>query len=74
MSLQAHPVDVLDDTTARATWSGPIRLQYRTLTIPTSFEPAPVSRGLGRTILHALTRDDRLRWAYARRRWQGITD
>jgi hypothetical protein len=49
-------------------------LEYQTFAAPSSCEPAPISRDLGETILNALSRDDRLRWAYVRRRWQGLGD
>jgi hypothetical protein len=71
MSLDKDHSVALDDKTF-----GPrrVRLQNRTLTMPTAFERAPVSRELGVTILNVLGRDDRLRWTYVRRRWQGLAE
>jgi hypothetical protein len=74
MSLDMDHSVALDDKTFRPAYWRKVRLQNRTLTMPTAFERAPVSQELGVTILNVLGRDDRLRWAYVRRRWQGLAD
>jgi hypothetical protein len=69
---QCH--DVLDDNAPKSGCTIQGWLEYQTFTTPSSYEPAPISRDLGETILKALSRDDRLRLAYVRRRWQGLGD
>jgi hypothetical protein len=72
LNLQCH--DVLNDNTPKTDCTSQGWFEYQTFTTPSSYEPAPISRDLGETILTALNRDDRLRLAYLRRRWQGPGD
>jgi hypothetical protein len=74
MDLEKHYRAAPSDRTLGSICSSRIWLQYQTSMMPAAFEPAPVSRQLSETILCTLDRDDRLRWAYLRRRWQGLRD
>jgi hypothetical protein len=73
MSVDLHHHIASHDNGPEPACSSKVWLQYQSQASPVSFEPAPVSRALGDTILNALGRDDRLRLAYVRRRWQGLT-
>ena len=73
MSFPARGDDVLNDMIPNSVCSQNSGLQYRSSTMPTSFEPVPVTDDLCETILSALGRDSDLRRAYVRRRWQGRT-
>jgi hypothetical protein len=69
MTFDSQSQDALDDE-----MPGLRCLVYQSSAGPTRHEAAPIHSELAETILNALGRDDRLRWTYVRRRWQGLSD
>lgn len=74
MALDSQFQDALDDNTPRLNLSSEVCIEYQSLARVTRYEPARTHIDLTQTILNALDRDDRSRWAYVRRRWQGLGD
>jgi hypothetical protein len=74
MTLNSQCQDALNDNTPGLKFSSERGLEYETCATPSRYEPAPIHNDLAATILNALGRDDRLRWTYVRRRWQGVGD
>ena len=74
MSFDLRCGDALNDNTPKLSFLSEGDLEYHTLAAPSLYEPASIKSDLAESILNALSRDDRLRWAYLRRRWQGFGD
>jgi hypothetical protein len=74
MSLDSQCQGALDGNSPRLNFSAEGGFEYQTLPTPTRYEPTPIRSNLAETLMNALGRDDRLRWTYVRRRWQGLDD